>query len=605
MLITICRSALSQTDPLSKYVWDLTLLYPSDKAWEEEAKQVQAIAKTISTVKATMGKSAQDLANAMDAVYDVRSRATKLSIYGALRSDVNVKDQEASRLAAAGRSIEREIETAVSFLPSEIKKIGEPKIRQWLKAEPRLSRHQRRLNRILLQAPYTFAPEIQSVIESMQGWPAVSADGYFAVWESDLKWPTYKNEEGKEVEVSYGNYRTARRVANPLDRLKAQQAFLGMAKSKEKILGYLYTRRVEADVTIAKQRKFDDAIDALWYLRDGVPTGAYKTMIATAQKNKDIIKRYITVMAPASGVQKFGYQDFYGNTSGYTRTFPIDEALTIILGAFKPLGDDFVEKVNKQFARPILHLVPMPDKRNFYANQWPIAGMPSYTMMSYRGTLGDLRSLAGAIAGKVRYADTPVANCPDTRDDPPIYGNALLYIAEMMLTDYLVEHAHNKEEKLFYLYSALQRLWTHNFHHVINAQLDAAIQGLVTSNNPPNGELISATYLKLLRDMYPDVEIDPVFSTEWTTNSVPFMSYEAQFWVGAMASACILHENMKAGDAQAKNVMREGLLWKGETDLSYTMFKSVGIDLASKKTYQAMYDRMDAMLNEIERIQKQ
>lgn len=595
---------LPQKD-LSEYVWDLSYIFPSDDAWSDELKRTREDAKTIDRVRGTMGKSAKELADAMNRIYDLRSRGAKLQIYGALRSDVDTKNEAATQMATVGRSIEREVEAAVGFLPYEINRIGELKLRQWLQKEPLLARHTRRINRILQEAPYTSSPEVQALIESMRGWPGVSAEGFFAFWESDLKWPTYTSEEGNEIQIQYANYRSARRTASAMDRLNVQKTFLGFARPYENILGYLYAQRIEADVTIASHRKFDDAIDAIWYLRDGVPDGTYKTMINTGKKNKELLNRYSSVMSKSIGVQKFAYQDFYANPKGFTRTFPIQEAFEIILGALEPLGSEFVKKVKIQIDKPTMHLVPLPDKRTFYANQMPIAGMPSYTMLSYRGTIVDLRALMGAVAQKVRFADMPAENCPDTRDDPPIYGNSTLYIAEMMLTDYLIEHAGSKNEKLFYLYYALQRLWQHNFHHVVNAELDAKIQSMIMSDNPPSGEQISAIYLQLLKDWYADIEVDPVFGYEWMTNSVPFLSYEGQFWTASMAAACIVYQRMKAGDAQAKSVMLESLMGKGETDLSYTMYKTVGIDLAKEQTYQAMYDRMNSLLDQMEEIEKQ
>jgi oligoendopeptidase F len=223
-------------------------------------------------------------------------------------------------------------------------------------------------------------------------------------------------------------------------------------------------------------------------------------------------------------------------------------------------------------------------------------------MMTFTGSLAGLRTLTSLVSSKVRFTGIPSGNWPDTRDDPPSYGNGMLYVAEMMLDDYLISQATSKEEKVFHLNNALYRLWRHNFSLVIEAELDASIQKMFVENEPPSGRKISETYMQILKSYYGDIEVNPVFRNEWMVNSVTFLSYEGHFWPVAMAAATLTYEKLRMGDERIQQVMSEGLLGKCETDLSYDMFKSMGIDLANASTYQAMYTRMENLLNEMEKL---
>jgi oligoendopeptidase F len=267
--IILCNELFSQNiaqKSLSEYVWDLTYIFPSDKAWGEELKAVQERAKNISTVKSKMGQSAAELAKAMDAIYDLRSRAAKLMIYGMLKHDVNTEDDEAKQMHEAAANLEREVESSLGFLNLEVVKIGANKLKNWIATEPRLARHERRINRIILQAPYSVPGELQSVIETMKGWPAVSGDGFFALYESDLDWPTYKNSEGNSVTVSYSTYRNLRRSANANDRLNTAKTYLSYISKYENIMGHLYTSRIKADLAIARCYVVAQGWSALWVI---------------------------------------------------------------------------------------------------------------------------------------------------------------------------------------------------------------------------------------------------------------------------------------------------------------------------------------------------
>lgn len=589
---------------LNEYVWDLSLIFKSDDAWHEEFAKTAMAKEGITSYKGTLARSPKALLTAMDACYDLRSSAAKLMIYGMLKHDVNTLDEEARKMSEAAANLERDVESSLGFLNAEIIKIGPDKLKKWIAKEPGLARHNRRINRILLEAPYTVSAELQSVIETMKGWPVVSGDGFFSLYESALDWPTYKNSEGNLITISYTNYRTLRRSANTHDRFNISKIYLDYVTKYENIMGHLYTSRIKGDLAIARYKNLNDAIDAMWLLRDGVPAGSYRTMITTAEKNIATSNRYAAILKQQLELDKFHYADFYALPAGFSKRLTIQEAWEIIFNAFQPLGNSFIKKMSEEISKPITHLAPMPHKRSFYANQMPIGGIPSYSMMTFTGSFANLRNLASLAARKVRITGIPAGNWPDTRDDPPIYGNGLLYVTELLLDDYLISHASTKEEKIFHLQNSLFRLWTHAFSFAVDAELDASVQDMILKNNSPSGREITGIYHKLLKKYNPEIEVDESFAHEWQDKSVQFLSFEGQFWVPGMAFACLLHQQIKSNSPEAKSALVDGLLGKTDTDLSYGMLKSVNIDLAHENTYQAMYSRMNELLDQLEKIEK-
>lgn len=604
-VLSVALSSYAQDNAgkdLADYVWDLSFIIPSDSAFDPEVAEVRTRLASISNARAAMGRSSGDLANVMDAAYDLRSRAAKLRIYGSLRSDVDVYDEAAKRMAQVGNETERQVEAALAFLPYELCRLNRDSLDLWLEIEPGLAKHKRRIARVLLEEEHLCTPEVRAVLESMKGWPASSLDGYFALLDSDLPWPKTVSSDGSSKRVDPSTIRTFRRSVNRAERDSATKAYLAFLDLYAPSLAHLYCSRIKADLEIAHFQHFTDAIDALWFLRDGVPEGAYGTMLRTATKNKVVLDRYASMLKARLGATQLRYTDLLAPPPGSEVTFNIHRAFDLALKALAPLGEEFIEKARFEAERPTMHLVPLPNKRGHYSNEQPIAGMPSYSMMSFRGTYGNVRTLTGMLAQKVRFASLPVVASPDTRDDPPIYSNALLYVAEMMLTDYMVSNAGSRQEKLYYLETELHRLWDHGFELVVGAALDATVQRMIMHDSIPSGHSVSATYLDLLRHQYSGIEVDPEFANDWMTDEVKFMSFEGQLWTPAMAVACDVYARMKDGDQAARSAMAQGLLGKCETDLSFDMCGSIGIDLASERTYQATYDRMTELLDRMERL---
>ena len=100
----------------------------------------------------------------------------------------------------------------------------------------------------------------------MSRWPQLTGDIFWSFHEADLGWPKIRAADGREISVSLANfYSRLRRSENSAERNAANNAFLGRLRGLENVFGLLYTRHIEADYTIARHRKFDDGIEAIWF----------------------------------------------------------------------------------------------------------------------------------------------------------------------------------------------------------------------------------------------------------------------------------------------------------------------------------------------------
>jgi oligoendopeptidase F len=134
------------------------------------------------------------------------------------------------------------------------------------------------------------------------------------------------------------------------------------------------------------------------------------------------------------------------------------------------------------------------------------------------------------------------------------------------------------------------------------SELDAQVQQLIKDGRTPNGIEISKLYLDLLRDYVGgEDKVDNVFGTEWITYSIPFESYEYQFWPPAMAAAASIMDGMKTGKIDINKAVT-GVFGRGDGDRSYQLFQQLGINLSDPHVYEAVIRRMTSQLNELESL---
>jgi oligoendopeptidase F len=140
------------------------------------------------------------------------------------------------------------------------------------------------------------------------------------------------------------------------------------------------------------------------------------------------------------------------------------------------------------------------------------------------------------------------------------------------------------------------------FRWVLASELDARVQQLIKDGRSPSGTEISKIYLGLLREYVGGKDkVDTVFATEWITYSIPFESYEYQFWPPAMAAAASIMDGTKTGKIDINKAVT-GVFGRGDSDRSYQLFQQLGINLSDADVYEAVIRRMTTQLNELESL---
>ncbi len=596
------QQSVGGNQDVDRYVWDLSSLYPSEAAWEDDRRTIALKLQTIGSLKGTVGQNADAFARALNEIADLRRRAGKMAEYGVLVSMADTSSDKAQSQYNVGISLETQVEGAVSFVEDEVRNIPPERIEQYMRERPDLEVHRRRIHEILREANHILGPEAQAIVSSLNLWPSVSWDTYWALSEADLGWVIIDGPSGEKTAANRSAYFRLRGSEDRKLRAVVASAYLGKLKSLEIPLGILLTRRIEADLTIARDRKFRDGIEAQLF-GEGLPPSAQQTMVRVAHDNLATFHRYLALRSRAFGVDQPSYLDVYADLPGSSHHFTVQETMDAIAAASAPLGKDYQARLRERVATPWAHLPPWPQKREEYGIWYAVGGAKPYGFMKYRETFNDSTGLAGLATLLTSYENIPPGHPTDTRNDPGIYSNSILYAGNILHVDYLKDHAGDRHERMAYLIRALDRTAQTIFRHAMTTEFESAIQEQILNGHPPSGEQISALYLKLLRQYFGEGpnQVDDVFATEWMSVRLPFGSFETLNWPFAMAAACSLVEKVRAGDMKARRGFDE-VLGRGESDVSYDLLNEAGVDLNTPEPYNAAIRRIDRLLDELESL---
>jgi len=196
---------------------------------------------------------------------------------------------------------------------------------------------------------------------------------------------------------------------------------------------------------------------------------------------------------------------------------------------------------------------------------------------------------------------------PYVNADYPIFTAEIASTTnEALLLDHMLKIAKNDDERMLYLGAALENLRTTFFRQAMFADFEREVHSRVDKGESLTGEDITRVYGDILKLYHGDkegvVKIDDLYATEWAYiphfyNQFYVFQYATSISAGSMFATEILKGDPGARERYL-NVLRSG-----GSAYPYELVKAAGVDLASPAPYQAIFARMNAIMDEIEAIQ--
>jgi oligoendopeptidase F len=589
------------------YVFDLTPLYASDSAWESDRTVVLRGMEAVHDLRGTLGKNAASLLSGLNRITDLRQRSANMLEYAILTSNLDVHSGQAQAHLTAANALNSELEAAVSFADYEIAALGAKKIDDFYREQPALEAHRERIHRILLDAPHLLAPQAEAVVRLAVRWPHVSANAYQAFVDSPLHWPMVPSSDGTATAVTIASYQVLRKSDDAKSRSAATERIFDFLAPYEPLFGDLMIERIGADAALAHARRFPDAITAFFH-SEGMPQSALTSLISVARTNRDLLQRYQALRARAVGVS-LSYADSWVSPPALQHVYTVKETLDDVVAMSAPLGAEYQARLKVALAQPWVHLPPWPQKRDTYGN-WGnnIANRPTFGFMKFDGSYRSAQNLAGIATSRMYKIYMPADHPTDTRVDPAIYGNAIVFSGNLLFQNYLLSKATSTDERTAYLVLALDRLRQIMFDEAITVELMQQVLARVEKGNAPSGSDISKMNLTLLRDYYQNAEggatVPASFADSWLLDGLPFESFEDVNFPLAMAAACMLIDKLRPEDPDTRRGFT-GVRGRTGTDFSYELLAAAGVDLATPGPYESAMRRMRTLVSELERLLRQ
>jgi oligoendopeptidase F len=604
LLFNMAPSIDAQDKAPKVIAWDLTELYPSVDAWNEARVRVLADIEKLREFEGTLGSSDNALYTALLGITEVQRQATRVSMYSSLKADEDLRVSETQERRQQSQTMFSKFSQATSWLAPEVLRVGRETVELFIRQDERLTVYRLALDDILRQAPHTLGDEAEEVLSQFTQSFGSPMSIYQMLANSDIPWPQFKLPDGEEILLNSAGYARARSHADRTVRKTAFNEFWGIWKSYRNSVGQTLNAHLQTQVALAKARNHDSVL-AREFSNDNLPTQIYQTLVKEVNKALPTLHRYFRLRQRMLGVDQMHYYDIYPPLVQLDKEFDLETSKDITLKAMEKLGDDWVDQQRQAMSEQWMHVYPQPGKRGGAYQAASAFDVHPYLLLNHNDDYDSLSTFAHewGHAMHTLYArqEQPIQTAPYSIFIAEIPSTSL----ELILQEYMVANAANDDERLFYLGYGLENLRGTFFRQTMFAEFELKLYEAVERGEPLTGERISELYGELVRRYHGHddgvVIVDDLYTNEWMF--VPHFYYNMYVYQYAtsVTAGTALYEKMlsegKPGVDTYKNLLRAG-----GSDYPYNLLKQAGVDLTKPEPYRALVSRMNAILDEMEKI---
>jgi oligoendopeptidase F len=605
ILAAMCVSLpASAAAPKGEAVWDLSELYPNIAAWDRERAALEKEVAGIGRFKGTLGREAKSMLAAFDAISAIDKRLSRLAIYASLKSDEDVRSAGDQARNQAGGTLYSKLGEATAWVKPEILSIGSTKVESFIAGEPRLKKNAFFLRDVLRGASHTLGGEAEDVLAKSANALGQPGNVYTILANGELPFPSVTLSDGRTVKLDQAAYTLYRQAPHRADRKKVFDAFWATFKSYEGTFGANLQAAMMGNVFNAKARKFNSALEASLFA-DNMPEPVVRTLISEVNRALPTFHRYLKLRARMLKVKDLAYYDVYAPLTSVKNTYTLDDSKRLTLAALAPFGSEYTDILKDAFGRRWMHVYPQKGKKSGAYMSGGAYDVHPYVLLNHNDDYESLSVFAHEWGHAVHTVLTTRAQPYELSNYATFTAETASITNEVLLFEYMLARAKSKDEKLAFLNEALDEMRGSYFRQTMFAEFLVSTHTLAEKGEPLTGERMTQLYCDLLRRYHGEakgvMKVDPAYCVEWAFIPHFYGGFYVYNYATSMAGGAYLADEMvKKGDAARKRFI--ALLSAGGSDYAYNLYKTAGIDMATPVPYRALEARMNAIMDQMEKL---
>ena len=583
------------------YKWDLTSLYKNENEFNDAINKLNELNDKLVNFKDQIVISSKNLLNFYETYLEYNLIEENIYVYAKMLCDQDTKDTKNQAQKMKVEKLMDDLNTKLSFVTPELLSVDFNKIEEFIKEEPKLEIYKFDLEKIFRYKNHTLSKIEEEIITKANNAMGTGDDAFYNLDNSDIKLDSIIDEKGNKVELTNSNYI---KYMNSRDRSVRKQAFLSTYKYWDNLkntVAATYKGQIKEDFFNSDIRKYNSPLEASLY-NDNIDKSVYTNLINTVHNNLDKMYDYVDLRKKVLNVDELHMYDVYVDLcNDVPKDIPFEEGKKILFDALKPLGETYLNDLNKAFEEHWIDIYPNVGKKSG-AYSWGTYTSYPYLLLNYNDTVDSVSTMAHELGHSMHTYYT-------NKNQPFIYSSYPIFLAEIasttneiILNDYLVKNAKTKEEKILYLNEFLDKIKGTLYRQTMFAEFEMIIHDKYNDGIALTDEEISNTYYELNKMYFgPNMVSDEEIRHEWKRIPhfyTPFYVYKYATGISAaIAFASDILNNVEG----AKERYLE-FLSSGGSNYPLEILKKAGVDMTTPVPIEKALNMFDEKLQALKEL---
>ena len=583
-----------------EYKWDLTDLYKSDQAWQEDFDKLRELASKLPDYKGRLGSSAAVLLEYTKLEEQAGLMLENLANYAQRKSDEDTRVPEYQAMTAKITSLWVDISAQCAFETPEIMAIPDDTLEQFYKDEPDLELYRRSFWNLRRRREHILSDPEERLL-AQAGEMAQAPDNIYSMFnDADLTFADAVDSSGQAHPLSQGTFASCEESYDRVLRKSAfENLYAGYDAFKNTIAAILASQMRQLKF-FAQARRYPSSLDMAL---DGtnVPVQVYTNLIDTVNGNLDKMHRYVRLRKKLLNLPELHMYDVYAPLiKKEKRHISFEEAKETVASALAIMGDKYISILRQGYEGRWIDVYENVGKRSGAYSAG--ARVHPYVLLNYNGTLDSVFTLAHEMGHAIH-------SYLSTENQPIPYSDYVIFVAEVastvnetLLMYYLLDNTTDKHQRAELINHFLEQFKGTLYRQTMFAQFELQLGRRCEAGESLTAQDMCTMYRKLNQDYFgPDMVLDQQIDLEWAR--IPHFYYDYyvfQYATGFSAAIALANRIRSQGASAVADYL--GFLSGGCSKDPIDLLKGAGVDMTTPAPIQSALDLFDDLIGQMESL---
>ena len=575
---------MKKRNQISKeYKWDLSSYIKNDEEIDQIFKRMENLTDILPKYKGKLQNS-NILYERLEKYKDDFISMAKLSHFISHNLNVDSSDTKMLMLEQKFNNLYTRLSEANSYFVPQLYELPEKYLKSLLQ-DKRFSNYDNMIKEIIKLKPHKIDEKTNELLSKMSNFLGNNENIHSILVDSEIKFDDALDKTGKSKKVDNSTYPKYLRGNDDILRKNAFNSRMTAFSRLNKTFSELYLKDIEYDKFLSKLTNYSNLLESV-LLEDDIPKEVFKNIIKFTEKYIPLLQDYCKTRAKISKNKNFAYYDLFEDSKNNSK-ISLDQAKEMITNALKPLGEEYLDLLNRKLNDNSIDYFPNENK-NSGAYCSHCYGANTVVLTNYIYNYNSVSTLCHEL-GHCINAEYFLNAQPYEKANISIFAAEIASTTnEILLNQYMLNNS-KKRDKSYYLHHFLDDVRSTIFRQIIFTEFELYAHQKIENNEPITYADLNNYYLDLNKKFYGKSLIIPDnLQYEWMCVPHFYSPYYVFTYATGLVTAIAIVDKILSDNKFYQSYIN--FLKNGTNKPAIEVLKEIDIDLTTDKPYEIAFN---------------